>query len=317
MNLARGKPWCVSCLSSFSFAVCAVFNTMCHDTKAVCMMDSRITTCCKVMLHSTDMAPKSRGTSLLGETPPATAPISTSAPAHPLPPAAAPASEAAAAPAGGLIQPNQTHAQAALVTAGLHATNKAGAFPPPTHMQTDSVQAPANSAPFPAMSAQGPASSAQAAPSLISAVTQVDGAKVGASAGPMMQSLLEDGHMFMPAMPAELQAELASSASSSFNGIATFGMMQQQLSSTFDSSTVMAGDLAADMLSSPRFAVTDQDMNGGSGGGASAADEAAAASVAAVNAAVSGQMSPGMNTAAFNAAAGMLANIQSHMPAPQ
>ena len=114
--------------------------------------------------------------------------------------------------------------------------------------------------------------------------------------------------MFMPAMPAELQAELASSASSSFNGVATFGIMQQQLSSTFDGGAGLAGDLAADMLSSPRFALTDQDLNGGSGRGASAADEAAAASaaasVAAVNAAVSGQMSPGMNTAAFNAAAG-------------
>ena len=257
------------------------------------------------------MAPNSRATSLLGKTTPAAGPNSTCAS---LPPAAAPASEAAAVPAGGLSQPGHTDAQAALVTAGLQAPNTAGTFPPPTHVQTDSVQTPADSVHGPAMSAQGPANSAQAAPSLISAVTQVDGAKVGATAGPMMQSLLEDGHVFMPAMPAELQAELASSASSSFNGVATFGMMQQQLSSTFDSSAIMAGDMAADMLSSPRFAVTDQDMNGGSGGGASAADEAAAASVAAVNAAVSGQMSAGMNTAAFNAAAGPL--CPTCLPAP-
>ena len=277
---------------------------------AVCA--SSVSTCSRlyyVLLHSTGVAPNSRATSLLAESAPAAGPTTTPAPAHPLPPAAAPASEAAAAPEGGLNQPNQTHAQA---------TNMAGVFPLSTHKQTDSAQLPANSAQFPAMSAQVPASSAQAAPSLISAVTQVNGANVGANAGPTMQSLLEDGHMFMPAMPAELQAELASSASSSFNGIATFGIMQQQLSSTFDSGAGLAGDFAADMLSSPHFAVTDQDLNGGSGRGASAAASSAAASVAAVNAAVSGQMSPGMNTAAFNAAAGMpaaaCASPQNHQP---
>ena len=249
--------------------------------------------CCKLVLHSTGVASTSRATSLLAETTTTAAPASN--PAHSLPPAAASASEAAAAPAGGLDQLGQAHAQAASVTAGLQAPNTAGALPAATHMQTDSTHLPA--------------SSAQAAPSLISAVTQVDGANVGANAKPTMQSLLEDGHVFMPAMPPELQAELASSASSSFSGIANFGIMQQQLSSTFDSSAALAGDLAADMLSSPRFAVTDQDTNGGSGAAASAADKAAAASVAAVNAAVSGQMSPAMDTAAFNAAAGMFTEV--------
>lgn len=241
------------------------------------------------LLCYTGMAPSSRATSLLAEAGP------TSTPA-PLPPAAAATSEAATAPAGGMSQSGQAQTQVAPGSAELQAANMAGvAFPPATHMQTDSEQLPA--------------SSAQAAPSLISAVTQADGANGGATAataGPTMQSLLEDGHVFMPALPAELQAELASSASSSFSGMATFELMQQQLSSTFDSGSILAGDMAADMLSSPRFAVTDQEMKGGSGEAASAADEAAATSVAAVNAAVTGQMSPGMNTAAFNAAAGML-----------
>lgn len=154
--------------------------------------------------------------------------------------------------------------------------------------------------------AQLPALSVQAAPSLISAITQVGGTPQ--AAGGVPPSILEEGHVFMPPLSAELQAELASSASSSFNGIATFGIMQQQLSSTFDNAApLLAGDLAADLLSSPGFAVSDQEMNGGSGGGFSASEEAAAAaSVAAVNAAVSSQLSPGMNTTAFNAAAGML-----------
>lgn len=244
------------------------------------------------LVYCTGLAPNSRATSLLPEA----GPTSTPALPHPLPPAAAATSEAATAPAGGMSQTGQAQTQVAPVSAELQAANMAGvAFPPATHMQTESEQLPA--------------SSAQAAPSLISAVTQADGANGGATAataGPTMQSLLEDGHVFMPALPAELQAELASSASSSFSGMATFELMQQQLSSTFDSGTILAGDLAADMLSSPRFAVTDQEVKGGSGEAASAADEAAAASVAAVNAAVSGQMSPAMNTAAFNAAAGML-----------
>ena len=249
------------------------------------------------------MAPNSRAASLLAEAAPSSAP----APPHPLPPAAAVASEAATAAAGGeMSQPGQAQTQVTPVSAELQAANMAGvAFPPATHMLTDSEQLPA--------------SSAQAAPSLISAVTQANGAKGGANAataGPTMQSLLEDGHVFMPALPAELQAELASSASSSFSGMATFELMQQQLSSTFDSSTILAGDMAADMLSSPRFAVTDQEMKGGSGEGTSAADEAAATSVAAVNAAVSGQMSPGMGTAAFNAAAGLLETPPPPLPPP-
>ena len=94
--------------------------------------------------------------------------------------------------------------------------------------------------------AQQQTSSAQAAPSLISAVTQ---AGVGNAPGGM-QSILEDGHVFMPPLPADLQAELASSASSSFNGVATFGIMQQQLLSTFDGSPVLAGDFAADLFAS-------------------------------------------------------------------
>lgn len=211
---------------------------------------------------------------------PAAAPIPILTPAP-----AAPASEGAVAPA-----PGQTELQS--VTADLQSANMTGALPPETHLQlqTEGEQLPA-----------------VAAPSLISALTQVGGPT---PAGPAVPPLLEDGHVFMPPLSAELQAELASSASSSFHGIATFGIMQQQLSSTFDSTGALVGDLAADMLSSPRFAVTDQEMNGGSGGGSAAGfsaseEAAAAASVAAVNAAVSNQLSPGMNTmATFNADAG-------------
>ena len=161
---------------------------------------------------------------------------------------------------------------------------------------------------FKAEADQLPASPTQAAPSLISAVTQA--ADAGVNAAPSMQSILDDGHVFMPPMPADLQAELASSASSSFNGIATFGTMPHQFSSTFDGSPVLAGDLAADLISSPHFAVTDQNLNAATGGVPPASNEAAAAaaaaSVAAVNAAVTAQAPPGANTAAFNAAAGRL-----------
>ena len=159
--------------------------------------------------------------------------------------------------------------------------------------------------------AQQQTSSAQAAPSLISAVTQ---AAVGNAPGGM-QSILEDGHVFMPPLPADLQAELASSASSSFNGVATFGIMQQQLLSTFDGSPVLAGDFAADLFASPGFAVTastDTVMTDGPGGVAPAAHDAAAAaaaaSVAAVKAAVAsniGDTVPVMDPLAFNAAAGV------------
>ena len=239
-----------------------------------------------VLLRRTGVAPLHTASSLLPDTTPAAAPTPIPAPAPSLPTAAAPASEAAAAPTAG-------QAQLSTVTADLQGANMAGALPPKSHLQTEGEQLPANST--------------QAAPSLTSALTQVGGAPL---AGGVISNLLEEGHVFMPPLPAELQAELASSASSSFNGIATFGIMQQQLSSTFDSAAILAGDLAADMLLSPRFAVTDQEMTVGSGGGSaggfSASEEAAAAaSVAAVNAAVSNQLSPGMNTAAFNAAAGM------------
>ena len=157
-----------------------------------------------------------------------------------------------------------------------------------------------------------PASPPEAAPSLISAVTQAAGGGVGTNPTPDMHTLLEDGYVRMPPMPADLQAELASSASSSFSGIASFGMMQQQLSSTFDSSQVLpAGDLAADLISSPHFAVTDHNRNGAAAGaatvpGEAAAAAAAAASVAAVNAAVSNQLTPVINTPHFNASAGPL-----------
>ncbi|DBA82977.1 TPA: hypothetical protein ACH3X1_006755 [Trebouxia sp. C0004] len=132
-----------------------------------------------------------------------------------------------------------------------------------------------------------------AAPSLISAVTQTG---VNPNAPPLLpatQSMLEAGHVFMPQMPPALQAELASSASSSFNGIATFGIMQQQLSSTFDGSPLLAGDFAADLFSSPAFAVTDvvdDDCNG------EVADAAVASNA--------GAASPTIDIAAFNAAAG-------------
>ena len=74
---------------------------------------------------------------------------------------------------------------------------------------------------------------------------------------PSMQSILDDGYLFMPPVPADLQAELASSASSSFREAATFGVMQQQLLSMFDGSPVLAGDFAADLLASPGFPVRD------------------------------------------------------------
>ncbi len=137
-----------------------------------------------------------------------------------------------------------------------------------------------------------------AAPSLISAVTQT-GVNPNAPTQlpptlPPTQSMLEDGHVFMPQMPADLQAELASSASSSFNGITTFGIMQQQLSSTFDGSPLLAGDFAADLFSSPAFAVTDvvDDSNGG------VADAAVASNV--------GAGLPIIDIAAFNAATGVI-----------
>ncbi len=154
---------------------------------------------------------------------------------------------------------------------------------------------------------QQQASSALAAPSLISAITQ---AAVDNKA-PVLQSLLEDGHVFMPPMPADLQAELASSASSSFNGVATFGVMQQQLLSTFDGSPMLAGDFAADLFSSPSFTVTDGMTNSNPGGDLPATEAAAAVSVAAVTAATMSNMetaSPIVNTAAFNAAAGVYAS---------
>ena len=138
---------------------------------------------------------------------------------------------------------------------------------------------------------------AGAAPSLISAVTQTGVNSNAPLQLPPTQSMLEDGHMFMPQMPADLQAELASSASSSFNGIATFGIMQQQLSSTFDGSPLMAGDFAADLFSSPAFAVTDvvdDDSNGGVG------DAAVGSNV--------GAGSPIIDIAAFNAATGVISS---------
>ena len=132
-----------------------------------------------------------------------------------------------------------------------------------------------------------------AAPSLISAVPTQTGVNPNAPPQlPPMQSMLEDGHVFMPQMPADLQAELASSASSSFNGIVTFSTMQQQLSSTFDGSPLLAGDFAADLFLSPAFAVTDvvdDDSNG-------VADAAVASNV--------GAGSPIIDIAPFNAATG-------------
>ncbi len=134
-----------------------------------------------------------------------------------------------------------------------------------------------------------------AAPSLISAVTQTGVNPDAPPQLPSTQSILEDGHIFMPQMPADLQAELASSASSSFNGIATFGIMQQQLSSTFDGSPLLAGDFAADLFSSPAFAVTDvvdDESNG------AVADAAVGSNV--------GAGPPIIDIAAFNAAAGVM-----------
>lgn len=131
-----------------------------------------------------------------------------------------------------------------------------------------------------------------AAPSLISAVTQTGFNPNAPPQLPSMQSMLEDGRVFMPQMPADLQAELASSASSSFNGIATFGIMQQQLSSTFDGSPLLAGDFAADLFSSPAFAVTDVVDDASNG----VADAAVGSNAEAG--------SPIIDIAAFNAAAG-------------
>ena len=140
-----------------------------------------------------------------------------------------------------------------------------------------------------------------AASSLISAVPTQTGVNPNAPPQlPPAQSMLEEGHVFMPQMPADLQAELASSASSSFNGIATFGIMQQQLSSTFDGSPLLAGDFAADLFSSPAFAVTDvvdDDSNGAVG------DAAVGSNV--------GAGSPIIDTAAFNAATGVILQPQS------
>lgn len=143
-----------------------------------------------------------------------------------------------------------------------------------------------------------------AAPSLISAVTQTGVNPNATPQLPSAQSMLEDGLIFMPQMPADLQAELASSASSSFNGIATFGIMQQQqLSSTFDGSPLLAGDFAADMLASPAFAVTDvvDDDNNGEVADAAVGSNAGAGS-------------PIIDIAAFNAAAGV---IHSHIVCQQ
>lgn len=105
--------------------------------------------------------------------------------------------------------------------------------------------------------AQAAAEAAQPEPSLISAVTQA-----AVDRPPSMQSMLGDGHVFMPPMPADLQAELASSASSSFNAAATFGTMQQQLSATLDSSALLAGDLDLDLFSSPNWPLVDADPAG-------------------------------------------------------
>ena len=144
-----------------------------------------------------------------------------------------------------------------------------------------------------------------AAPSLISAVTQTGVNPTAPPQLPSTQSMLEDGHVFMPQMPADLQAELASSASSSFNGIATFGIMQQQLSSTFDGSPQLAGDFAADMFSSPAFAVTDVVDDESKGG---VADAAVASNV--------GAGSPIIDIAAFNAATGVISSHSAHLQQP-
>ena len=135
--------------------------------------------------------------------------------------------------------------------------------------------------------------------SLISAVTQT-GVNPNAPTQlpptlPPTQSRLEHGHVFLPPLPADLHAGLARSSSSRFNGLTTFGIMQQQLSSTFDGSPLLAGDFAADLFSSPAFAVTDvvdDDSNGG------VADAAVASNV--------GAGSPIIDIAAFNAATGVI-----------
>ena len=140
-----------------------------------------------------------------------------------------------------------------------------------------------------------------AAPSLVSALTTASPKDATDDA---LLSLLDDGDVIMPAIPADLQAELMSSASSSFHAAANFASMPIQ--ATMDESLPMlTDDYAAELLASPRFALTDGDGTAATGGVVPAATteaaEAAAASVAAVNAAVAG------NTAgvfAFNAAAG-------------
>lgn len=144
-------------------------------------------------------------------------------------------------------------------------------------------------------SQQHQASSAQATPSLFSAVTQAGVDPNAPPQPPTMQSILEEGHVCMPPLPADLQAELASSASSSFNGIINFSIMQQQPLSAFDGSPVLAGDFAADLFSSPSFAVTEVVGDDSSGGAGKAA---AAISIEEVSPSIADQ-------AAFNAAAGM------------
>lgn len=141
----------------------------------------------------------------------------------------------------------------------------------------------------------------QAAPSLVSSLTT---ASPKDPTDEVLQSLLDDGDVLMPGMPPDLQAELMSSASSSFTGITTFGTLPQQLSTTFGNAANMLTDhYAAELLSSPKFALSeDAAMSGGLGPAAtSEAAAAAAASVAAVNAAVVGSA---VDAAAFNAATG-------------
>ena len=147
------------------------------------------------------------------------------------------------------------------------------------------------------------AGASQAAPSLVSVLTT---ASPKDPTDEVLQSLLDDGEVLMPDMPADLQAELMSSASSSFTGIATFGVLPQQLSTTFGSgANMMTDNYAAELLSSPRFALSEEAATAVTGGVmpavTSEAAEAAAASVAAVNAAVAGNTA---GVAAFNAATG-------------
>lgn len=153
-----------------------------------------------------------------------------------------------------------------------------------------------------------PAAVAQAAPSLVSALTA---ASPKDPTGDALQSLLDDGDVLMPNMPADLQAELLSSASSSFSGMTTFGTLPQQLSATFGNSIHMLTDsYAADMLSSPRFALSEEAGAAVTGGvvpaATSEAAEAAAASVAAVNAAVA---SDAAGAGSFNAVAGKTCSL--------